>query len=433
MLSIVAALVVAQASPPPDICRNRMSRWRICETSSAGSAASYAYFELAPADGAGMGSACACAAITGAKGETVTVTRGSNATCTKGDFDDGIADGDLVICGNNLPRVSTGGTGSLGILREAGRTNTALRSQELDNTTVWTDFTGGGAAAPTRTANAATAPDGTATADRLQFAATNTASSQVSAVYQATGCTGVGTAVSRSFYVKGVSGSGTIAYYAGSGSVVTCNYVSSSWTRCRQENNTTSSGFAIGNISSGGNPSRLANDVYVWGAQCEVGASITSYIPTVGSSVARSSDIITASIAGGTEGSMAVSFTPNSAIIYANSATACGILANSVAGPSYRQVGQYRVSDSALRTFSSGAGGSVASRTYTPVKDTEARLVSWWNASNVASIVDGNSATGSPYSYNSTTLLEIGNYDGANPCTGLYKKICMSTSSTECR
>ena len=124
-----------------------------------------AFFEFAPASGAGMGTACACTTPTGAKGEALTFTRTGNATCSKqGLATTGIADGDLVVCTANQPRVESSG-GVLGLRVEGARTNSVLRSQELDNAAWTLDFAGGGVI-PTRTANAATAPDGTPSAER---------------------------------------------------------------------------------------------------------------------------------------------------------------------------------------------------------------------------------------------------------------------------
>jgi hypothetical protein len=69
---------------------------------------SYAFFEFAPASGAGMGTACACTTPTGAKGEALTFTRAGDATCSKqGLATTGIANGDLVACTGNQPRVES--------------------------------------------------------------------------------------------------------------------------------------------------------------------------------------------------------------------------------------------------------------------------------------------------------------------------------------
>src|SRR4029077_1644502 len=131
-------------------------------------------FEFAPASGVGMGTACACTTPTGSKGETLTFARSSSATCLKtvGTAPQTIANGDMVTCTTNQPRVMPGadGTNILGLLVEDARTNSALRSQQIENA-AWT-AANAVVAAPTITANAAVAPDGTTTAERVQIPAT---------------------------------------------------------------------------------------------------------------------------------------------------------------------------------------------------------------------------------------------------------------------
>jgi hypothetical protein len=255
---------------------------------------SYAFFEFAPASGAGMGTACACAAVTGAKGEAMTMTRGSSATCSKqGAATTGIANGDLVSCGNDTPRIETSG-GGLSYLRELGASNYALRSEEFDNA-AWIKIGGGGPAAPIVTSDYGTSPRADSTADRIQFAATPGVN-QESSVYQSVICpTGAATA---SVFVRGVSGSGVIQLVINTGAPGTCavcSYTSTSATRCVVTGTVSSSGnMLISNRTDaygcGGPPPIAAQDVLVWGAQCEVGAVATSYIHTAGATASRSAD-----------------------------------------------------------------------------------------------------------------------------------------------
>lgn len=98
---------------------------------------SYAFFELAPTSGAGMGSACSCANITGAKGEPISWLRTGNATCSKkGLSTTALADGDLVECGTDLPRVEPDNS-VLGVEADTGATNVLLRFIETNNA-LWT-------------------------------------------------------------------------------------------------------------------------------------------------------------------------------------------------------------------------------------------------------------------------------------------------------
>lgn len=106
-----------------------------------GSLNPYAFFEFAPTSGAGMGTECACADVTGAKGSAISWVRASSATCTKGSYGlrtTGISTGDLVGCGSNLPRVVRASGGELGVMRSRAATNLLLRFIAIDNA-AWAD------------------------------------------------------------------------------------------------------------------------------------------------------------------------------------------------------------------------------------------------------------------------------------------------------
>jgi hypothetical protein len=249
----------------------------------------YAFFEFAPASGAGMGTACACTTPTSAKGDALTFTRAGDATCSKqGLATTGIANGDLVVCATDQPRVESSG-GVLGLRVESARTNQALRSQEFDNA-AWSSSSSG-VAAPTITANAATAPDGTLTAERIVVPAT--ASGQFSYIFQG----GFSTIQAvTTIYVRGNGSSGSINVLSGPSpnACVSCAYVSTSWTRCEILSAVGAGNFVfVGNDSASavcGTGSKGAIDAFIWGAQHEVGDYATSYIPTVAAAVTRNAE-----------------------------------------------------------------------------------------------------------------------------------------------
>jgi hypothetical protein len=137
-------------------------------------------------------------------------------------------------------------------------------------------------AAPVVTANAGTAPDGTATADRVQFG--DSTGTNYSDTYQLLAGAG---ATSCAVYVKGFSGAGTVDLSMQTGAstwtATPCAFVSASWTLCKYENASrfSNGGFFIGNSGyANGGAARTGTDVLLWGAQCVTGATAATCVAT---------------------------------------------------------------------------------------------------------------------------------------------------------
>lgn len=435
MISLVTILVLGQAWATPPIQPpespafrqyrsdgpERLSRipWDVSDQAS---------FEFAPADGTGMGAACACVNPTGTRGETMTFTRASTAMCTKGNWTSGIVNGDLVSCANDQIRVMPGGdgTGALGVLSEITRTNLALRSQEIDNA-AWTKGNNAGAAVPTVWANDAGAPDNTATADAVHFDATTGA--QQSIVYQAVG-NGIN---SNSVYLKGatppdggVAQSGSIdflVFVASAPVCVVCSYSATTWTRCLLENQNTNLGGHIwmGNDSANCAGTKTVQDVLVWGAQAEAGLFVSSYIPTTSATVARAADSVatfTMNAAIGPDFSLAAS-----AIWPSANATIATAGQLGTGTPNLARVG---------RTSNTSARFTINSSTTTPAvpalgttehrgstSDIGGTRDAWWDGVSVTA--PSASMTGST----STAAIGVSN--------GVVKKLCVDPDPTRCR
>ena len=91
-----------------------------------------AYFEFAPPDGAGMGTACSGGSVVAATGQSTTFTRASSAWCTLDDYS-------MVELAAGKPRVmtGTGGTSPLGVFIEDTATNLVLHDRDLSQA-AWT-------------------------------------------------------------------------------------------------------------------------------------------------------------------------------------------------------------------------------------------------------------------------------------------------------
>jgi hypothetical protein len=239
--------------------------------------------------------------------DIITFTRASTATY----FDSA---GVLTTAAIDAPRFDFNPStlAAQGLLSEESRANLLLRSAEFDNAT-WNKSNA------RVTANAATAPDGGANADKLiENAGTGTKQIFQPGISFVSGTAYTYTVfvkqAERSFvYIVGASGvfsaapagsvnlsSGAIVQTpSGNSSALTVRNVGNGWFRIEftatATSTTNAAGFDIRPSLNGTDLGSYTGDgtsgIFIWGAQLEAGAFPTSYIPTTTTALTRSADV----------------------------------------------------------------------------------------------------------------------------------------------
>jgi hypothetical protein len=232
----------------------------------------------------------------------ITVTRATTKTRTN-------SAGLIETVAINTPSIDYSLGGCPNILFEPQRTNLFVRSEEFD--TSWTPIQG------SVTANATTSPSGSMDADRFtgNGAAANHRLSQPITLTS-------GSTYTMSCYVKKdtheffqiyflAAQFGSLAYAnfdvnngvlgtVGSGAIATITGTGDGWYRCSMTATCISSSSSINmNLSLITSATSIRNEslaidtsVFLWGAQVEIGAYPTSYIPTTSATVTRNADVI---------------------------------------------------------------------------------------------------------------------------------------------
>jgi len=198
----------------------------------------------------------------------------------------------------NVPRLNYDANGSASILLEPQRTNFLLRSQELDNSTIWTNISVGTGVNPIRTANTTISPDGTLTADTLVFdRGIGNTSSDNSTIQQSITIATTGTYY---FYVylkattSGDIGKQLFIRCGNTGNLQAIT-LTSTWLKFETTAsvNSGSNSFQIGNRGTFSTSNSVSADI--WGVQLEQGAYSTSYIPTTTTALTRNLDALSRS------------------------------------------------------------------------------------------------------------------------------------------
>lgn len=396
--------------------------------------------DIAPTSGTGVGAACSCGNVTTSDGGTVTSQRPGVAFCsTTGLATSGITNGSLISCASGKARVEPGHDGVLGIRVESTATNAQLHSEDVSQWSLYHD--GAAASDPVVTVDQAVAPDGTTTADRVDFPASGPVDGR-SIFYREADTSQTKTA---SVYLKGVSESGSIDMtFTGATPVYTvCTFDSTTWTRCTL----TATSSITGQLEIGPNTVRTGNtyaatSVYVWGIQQERGYNATSYIKTTGTTATRNADYVYFTLVNGATpmcASAAASFPGK--LYTADTAPAVWHVWTSSANAYYAELassGNFTTSTVNVRTVVANTIMTVA--TDSTVSAGSTNVVAWkiTSGTTVIASIDSTSKTGTFSAFTpwttSSSVVQIGmKVGGGQGLNGIVSKIKVGSSATDCQ
>jgi hypothetical protein len=197
----------------------------------------------------------------------------------------------------NIPRLDYTNGSCPSILVEPQRTNLLLRSEQFTNAS-WI-YSGGGVSVFTD--NFSISPSGNTTASRWTAANINSQVRQNVATINTTGTISV--------WMRTNSGTKNVTLFINDNAVQSTITVNTTWQRFTLTGATGGTLLGAGRCGFSNNSVLTTSDyIEVWGAQYEVGANATSYIPTTSASVTRNADIISktgiSSLIEGTQGSL---------------------------------------------------------------------------------------------------------------------------------
>jgi hypothetical protein len=317
--------------------------------------------------------------LTGSKGEATTTQRATGMLCQ------GSTQLNAIV--NDQPCVEP-----LGLLAQKGHTNLTANGTAFDNSSTWAPYSGG-VAAPTVTANAAAAPDGTTTAERIDLPAVDVTAGNFSALING----GFSTSnVSWSVYAKGVSSGGTFYVFfqeftSDTFTSAPCTYTTSAWTRCVVSVSTPNGGgyvhLGVRNVAA--MASQGAQSFYAWGGDVEDSPYPHSIVTAQAGTSADNVNVVDTAVPGA-GGSLSVDFTPlwnaaNAPSVGAifdsrNAGTDSGLLAYVLGADASKLV--FRVSSSGtVQTF------QVSGITWT--RGTTYHLGFTWGAAGISAILNG--------------------------------------------
>jgi len=272
----------------------------------------------------------------------------------------------------NIPRIDYTNGSCPSLLVEPQRTNLAVMSEQF-NDVLWTKSAG-----IVITPNALISPSGTLTADYIQFGASGRFVSQTPASIT------LNTVVTGSFYIKGTAGETIQTAVGGVDQLFTLN---GEWQRIVSTKTSTANPSFNLNTFGGS----TARNIYLWGAQVEVGSYATSYIPTVASSVTRNTEFLTRAGFGNTSTSGTLFFDINvKNIASPNGFYLLQLFAGStIGGASFCDANSTSIvaNGPVIELFNNGYTRKI--QTITPTSNQRVKMAIRYNGTNVSSAING--------------------------------------------
>lgn len=367
-------------------------------------------------NGSGTTGVCSTTAPTGAKGETLTFTRATAATCTKGTNgtrSTGIADGDLVEMASGQIRQELDAEAFLGFLKEAAATNLLLRFIAIDNA-AWSDV-----GTPSLTTGQTSPFGGTYATSAVQIDDNDGAAFEGRSQ---TVTVSAGAAHTMHCYVK--SGTRAEARITLDGTAATITGLSSSAWSILEVTDASSSGTSIAAQVLSGDATGDTGTVIFGGCQVETGSARTTINPTLGTTATRNLEVV--SFAQTWPNSASISMAANYTGPTPTSGGAGGVMEfTGFVVALNESAGVWRWYNGATftgiaTTISSSTGGI---RTYGYHTGT-ARGVGWGSNSNSGSETSATNKFGATLSFGGPS---------ANPLNGIISRVCVDPNPLRCR
>jgi hypothetical protein len=327
---------------------------------------------------------------------------------------------------------------SLGLLAEDSRTNIQKRSQEFDNTTEWS------VSNVTVTANTTTAPDGTATADSIittvasgehkvgTTSGTTTAAQWTASCYFKPngynfGAIAINNTTFDSWWVFDlVAGTSTRRDFgaAPTGETIRFEVLANGWVRPSVTIDASANSFILNfGVLDQSTYHTWAGDgvsgIFLWGAQVELGAFPSSYVPTTSTSATRAADVITISGAAQTD----IAAATGSIVAWTDNGEGAGFAANIVDSNGTNLLG-FDATNHGLASIT-----STLTTANTATRDTvAAKLGLAWSGSGRSLVLDGGSVATDAVAQTPSSTLHLGSTGTVNFVFTYITRLVLFTS-----